>query len=36
MKTIPTIDYSEAKRAVDLMVEEALQMGYLVSHVQRK
>ncbi len=26
MKTIPTIDYSEAKRAVDLIVEKALSM----------
>lgn len=26
MRTIPTIDYSEAKRAVDLIVERALQM----------
>jgi glc operon protein GlcG len=26
MKTIPTIDYSEAKRAVDLIVEKALAM----------
>jgi glc operon protein GlcG len=26
MRTIPTIDYSEAKRAVDLIVEKALEM----------
>jgi glc operon protein GlcG len=26
MRTLPTIDYSEAKRAVDLIVENALQM----------
>ncbi len=26
MRTIPTIDYSEAKRAVDLIVERGLQM----------
>src|SRR4030081_3844002 len=26
MKTIPTIDYSEAKRVVDLIVEKASQM----------
>jgi hypothetical protein len=26
MRTIPTIDYAEAKRAVDLIVEKALEM----------
>lgn len=26
MRTLPTIDYSEAKRAVDLIVEKALQI----------
>jgi glc operon protein GlcG len=31
MRTVQTIDYSEAKRAVDLIVEKALQMQKAVS-----